>query len=108
MERRRFLLLLGLGVAGIALEQAIPLGRVWSFPKKIIIPFNDYAACLNPLTTDWERDFAKQFAVGTAIRVRLPQRFIVKDDILDFSKPPMWRDFTITAAFPPDSSRRRN
>ncbi|HZW05391.1 MAG TPA: hypothetical protein VFF58_00655 [Candidatus Nitrosotalea sp.] len=37
MERRRFLQLLGLGVGGIALEQAIPLGRVWSFPKEIVI-----------------------------------------------------------------------
>lgn len=45
MERRRFLSLLGLGVAGIALEQAVPLGRVWSFPKEIAIarhPF-DYS-----------------------------------------------------------------
>jgi hypothetical protein len=29
---------LGAGVAGIALEQAIPLGRVWSFPKEIVVP----------------------------------------------------------------------
>ena len=35
MDRRRFLSLFGAGVAGIALEQAVPLGRVWSFPKKI-------------------------------------------------------------------------
>src|SRR5437899_5787975 len=38
MERRGFLQLLGAGVAGIALEQAIPLDRVWSFPKKIVVP----------------------------------------------------------------------
>lgn len=25
----------GLGAAGLALEQAIPFGRVWSFPKEI-------------------------------------------------------------------------
>lgn len=37
MERRRFLQLLGWGVGGLALEQAIPLGRVWSFPKEIAI-----------------------------------------------------------------------
>jgi len=37
MNRRGFLSLLGMGVAGIALEQAIPLGRVWSFPKEIVI-----------------------------------------------------------------------
>lgn len=28
---------LGAMVGGIALEQAIPLGRVWSFPKRIAI-----------------------------------------------------------------------
>lgn len=37
MNRRYFLTVLGAGVAGIALEQAVPLGRVWSFPKKIVI-----------------------------------------------------------------------
>lgn len=37
MNRRGFLSLLGLGGAGVALEQAIPLGRVWSFPKEIVI-----------------------------------------------------------------------
>lgn len=26
----------GAGVAGLALEQAIPFGRVWSFPSKIV------------------------------------------------------------------------
>lgn len=38
MDRRKFLGLFSAGVAGIALEQAIPLGRVWSFPKQIVIP----------------------------------------------------------------------
>lgn len=38
MNRRNFLSLFGAGVAGIAFEQAIPLGRVWSFPKEIVIP----------------------------------------------------------------------
>jgi hypothetical protein len=38
MDRRRFLGLLGLGVAGIALDEAIPLNRVWSFPARIVIP----------------------------------------------------------------------
>jgi hypothetical protein len=36
MDRRDFISLFGAGVAGIALEQAIPLGRVWSFPKEIV------------------------------------------------------------------------
>lgn len=38
MDRRGFLRSIGLGIGGIALEQAIPLGRVWSFPKKIVVP----------------------------------------------------------------------
>jgi len=46
MDRRKFLGLFSAGIAGIALEQAIPLGRVWSFPKKIVIP-NIF------LTTEW-------------------------------------------------------
>jgi hypothetical protein len=37
MERRRFFKLLGSTVAGAALEEAIPFGRVWSFPSKIVI-----------------------------------------------------------------------
>lgn len=39
MNRRGFLKGLGAMVAGIALDQAIPLGRVWSFPK-VIKPLN--------------------------------------------------------------------
>ncbi|HEX3094608.1 MAG TPA: hypothetical protein VHW72_18365 [Candidatus Angelobacter sp.] len=35
MDRRNFLRGLGLVMGGIALDQAIPLGRVWSFPKEI-------------------------------------------------------------------------
>lgn len=33
MNRRGFLAMLG----GVALSEAIPLGRVWSFPSKIVI-----------------------------------------------------------------------
>lgn len=35
MERRGFLKALAGVVGGIAIEQAIPFGRVWSFPKNI-------------------------------------------------------------------------
>jgi hypothetical protein len=41
MNRRRFFELLGMGVSGIALEQAIPFNRVWSFPKDIILAKQD-------------------------------------------------------------------
>jgi hypothetical protein len=37
LDRRRFLSFLGAGIAGLALDQAIPFGRVWSFPKEIVI-----------------------------------------------------------------------
>jgi hypothetical protein len=37
MDRRKFLSLLGLGVGGVAVSQAIPFGRVWSFPQKIFV-----------------------------------------------------------------------
>ena len=37
MDRRRFLGLLGIGGASLALGEAIPLGRVWSFPKQLVI-----------------------------------------------------------------------
>lgn len=38
MERRTFLAGLGALVGGVLLDQAIPFNRVWSFPKKIVIP----------------------------------------------------------------------
>src|SRR5437899_110770 len=37
MDRRSFLRGLGVVISGVAVEQAIPLGRVWSFPKQIVI-----------------------------------------------------------------------
>lgn len=35
MDRRNFLKSLGALVGGIALEQAVPFGRVYSFPKEL-------------------------------------------------------------------------
>lgn len=63
MNRRSFLGWLGAGVAGIALEKAIPFGRVWSFPKKIIVP-ND------------------GMLVGTDFAFRVPMRWIVRDGLV--------------------------
>lgn len=48
MERRGFLKLFSVGIAGLALEQAIPFGRVWSFPKNIVI-----APSLDDINTRW-------------------------------------------------------
>jgi len=49
MNRRNFLSLFSAGLAGIALEQAIPLGRGWSFPKQIVLGLPPNAF----LTTEW-------------------------------------------------------
>lgn len=71
MNRRNFLFLFGAGVAGIAIQQAIPFGRVWSFPKEIVVPevsFEEFA---------FDQDFARSFKVGQTIRVRIPQRFLI-------------------------------
>jgi len=38
MNRRSFLTGLAALVGGIALEEAIPFNRVWSFPSKIVYP----------------------------------------------------------------------
>lgn len=66
MNRRGFLQLLGMSVGGLALDQAIPFNRVWSFPSKIVVPKTafDYSArlvvaeeqalrILNDLTDIW-------------------------------------------------------
>lgn len=52
MDRRGFFKLFGAGVAGIALEQAIPLGRVWSFPSRIVVALPVIAES-GLLTTAW-------------------------------------------------------
>ena len=97
MNRRNFLSLFSAGVAGIALEQAIPLGRVWSFPKKIVLPqFLSNGQIGRCFGFDvYEEEFAKPFKVGTAIRVRLPQRFLIRDYIGDFSQPEKYKTVTL-------------
>lgn len=42
MNRRGFLSLLGGVLAAGALNEVIPLGRVWSFPSKIVVPWRGY------------------------------------------------------------------
>jgi hypothetical protein len=80
MDRRGFLKLFSAGVAGIALQQAIPLGRVWSFPKKIVIALPSTSF----LTTDW--------ISMECLRILKRQP--------DDATP----DLVLTAAFLPDSS----
>jgi len=96
MNRRNFLALFSAGVAGIALEQAIPLGRVWSFPKEIVIPeleWDDFPS---------KTYFSKQFAIGSTIQVRMPQRFFVGDYSYAAIRANGWH--FPTAASPPDNS----
>lgn len=53
MNRRGFFKALGAVVGGIAVEQAIPLGRVWSFPSKIVV--RDYYSIQWPVATrEWK------------------------------------------------------
>lgn len=92
MERRNFLKLFGGTVAGIALEQAIPLGRVWSFPKRITHCGIDYGLYpsrtvitrfyLEPAARDMAKEIDRiyladyrKFSVGENIKIRLPQRY---------------------------------
>jgi hypothetical protein len=70
MERRRFLSLLTAGVAGIALDQAIPLGRVWSFPSKITLASTLNVGDIVTMTEVWRR-----------VRTSMPERWIVSRKI---------------------------
>ena len=96
MNRRTFLSLFSAGVASIALEQAIPLGRVWSFPKKIVIP-NVFLKIGDIVTfAKWPGRFVVSQIVGEE-KVQLwsaEQRLVIRGvDPLQ-----------LTAAFPPDNS----
>ena len=81
MNRRGFFKALGAVVGGIALEQAIPFNRVWSFPKNIVIAqpkviqatigqYYDYmtfsnlalAALLDAVVDDARKEAAKQYS----------------------------------------------
>jgi hypothetical protein len=70
MNRRSFFRFLGAGAATLALSEAIPFGRVWSFPSKIVVP-------LQPLS--WGECFEAPTRVGQTIRIRFPQHWIVRD-----------------------------
>lgn len=70
MNRRSFLSLFGAGVAGIALEQAIPLGRVWSFPKEIVIADTLKAGDIFSMTSvNRVNSNRPQFEIGDVVTV---------------------------------------
>jgi hypothetical protein len=99
MDRRKFFRLIGAGVAGIALQQAIPLDRVWSFPKSIVVPrlsLEEIKArylvpAMEELFYEVDAKLLREIPVGTTIRIRVPPRFIIRDYIGDFSQPTQWR-----------------
>ena len=116
MNRRNFLSLFSAGVASIALEQAIPLGRVWSFPKEIVVGSN------------MNFRFPPRLEIGDVVTLRSSLRFpgylgpfLVTDVyesagglefdlkaprhcIAGLAIPANALDLFPTAAFPPDSS----
>jgi hypothetical protein len=67
VNRRSFFKLFGAGAATLALSEAIPFVRVWSFPSKIVVPEPTISFDGNPLR------------VGQTIRIRMPQRWMVRD-----------------------------
>jgi hypothetical protein len=107
LDRRKFLQMLGLGSVAALAEQAIPLNRAWSFPKQIVIPKNpfDYSSeyrraieFLKPAVQQlaneidelyferlkdfdylYSKEWNKPYRIGQAIRVKMPQRYIVSN-----------------------------
>jgi hypothetical protein len=83
MDRRGFLKLFSAGVAGIALEQAIPLGRVWSFPKKIVIasPLSqfDYTENYNRALKKYALEIGDIVTISSVFRNLHEQTFIVTE-----------------------------
>jgi hypothetical protein len=59
MDRRNFIASLSAGLAGITLEQAIPFGRVWSFPKEIVIA---RLPVINGGNINWRDQYSKGLA----------------------------------------------
>lgn len=90
MNRRGFLQRLGALVGGVALEQAIPFNRVWSFPSQIVIP-KPYGSGNTFLTVEWitketlqilknNLKFSEtswsEFHSGTTLNIRKPARYL--------------------------------
>ncbi len=70
--------MLGLVAGGVALEQAIPLGRVWSFPKEIVLakPLGAYSlsadSLLPELATDlWGANWTAQDIRNADFKIKL-------------------------------------
>ncbi len=92
MNRRSFLAGLGALIGGIAIEEAIPFGRVWSFPKSIVIAkpanslLNIEMVTLEALkilarnlqsVTMFIQEQDRDFAVGGTMNIRTPARYSI-------------------------------
>ena len=91
MNRRDFFKSLGLVIGGVAVEQAIPLGRVWSFPTNIVIaPTNKFLdtnwvamKCLELLhknlkfTHNLDRAWDKEFNLSVRVPIIYPSHVTV-------------------------------
>lgn len=95
MDRRRFLGLLGgataVAVGGVVLDQAIPLGRVWSFPSEITVASPNQILSMEyanrqvlrilltnlklPAMPIYDGEQFSSLPVGSSIRVLEPPRF---------------------------------
>lgn len=51
--------MLGLGVAAGAFKQAIPFGRIWSFPKNIVIAQHPF-----DFQREWERSILRMIEIA--------------------------------------------
>jgi hypothetical protein len=78
MNRRGFLGLLGAAIAGIAVDQAIPLGRVWSFPKNIVIPPKPIALDLKQVHLEIVREFGVDMAYDPTTSITVVTRYHVE------------------------------
>jgi hypothetical protein len=116
MNRRSFFKFLGAGAATLALSEAIPFGRVWSFPSKIVVPqignhflthdqvlaetvriWKSKLVVAEMLNDEWERDFGKSVRVGHIVRIRKPPVFqpYVSAPIVEYDQ------YVVTSVHPP-------
>jgi hypothetical protein len=74
MNRRDLFKGFGAIVAGVAIEQAIPLGRIWSFPSQIVIASRGNLF----LTTEWVTAEALRILKEQLV-FKIPSRVIVSN-----------------------------
>lgn len=88
MDRRGFLRGLGIFAGGLALNEAIPPGRVWSFPKEIVVPqyltpamitreclriLDKNARFIESVNSQYDANFATE---GRRLQIRMPVQYL--------------------------------